>query len=140
VLTTHLLHPQLLAALAAAGHGSQVLIADGNYPFSTGAPASAERVFLNLVPGVVDAVTALSAVVSAVPVEAAFTMVPDDGTPVPIQQEFAGVLGGVAIETLARYPFYEQARSADTAVLVATGEQRVYANVLLRIGVRTIDS
>ena len=30
------LHPQLLAALAGAGHGSQVLIADANYPASTG--------------------------------------------------------------------------------------------------------
>jgi L-fucose mutarotase/ribose pyranase (RbsD/FucU family) len=36
VLRTRLLHPEILAALAGAGHGSRVLIADGNYPFSTG--------------------------------------------------------------------------------------------------------
>jgi L-fucose mutarotase len=32
VLTTRLLHPQILAALGEAGHGATVLIADGNYP------------------------------------------------------------------------------------------------------------
>lgn len=31
-----LTHPEILEALASAGHGSQVLIADGNYPFATG--------------------------------------------------------------------------------------------------------
>ncbi len=30
----------ILAALAGTGHGSQVLIADGNYPFTTGALAT----------------------------------------------------------------------------------------------------
>ena len=46
-----LTHPQILAALASAGHGSKVLIADGNYPFSTGSNPAATHVYLNLTRG-----------------------------------------------------------------------------------------
>jgi L-fucose mutarotase len=45
MLQYKLIHPQILAALAAAGHGSTVLIADGNYPFSTAANPQAHRSF-----------------------------------------------------------------------------------------------
>lgn len=39
----------------AAGHGSQILIADANFPVSTATPATAARVYLNLRPGQVSA-------------------------------------------------------------------------------------
>ena len=136
MLTTTLLHPHLLAALAAAGHGSYVLIADGNYPFSTRANPGAERVYLNLTPGVLDVPTVLAAVLSAVPVEAAFGMVPDDGSTPPIQADLQAMLGDVTIETMSRYPFYDLARDPDTALVIATAERRIFANVMLRIGVR----
>ena len=35
MLRSPLIHPQLLAALGAAGHGARVLIADANYSHST---------------------------------------------------------------------------------------------------------
>ena len=35
MLTSVLIHPPLLAALANCGHGSQILIADGNFPYAT---------------------------------------------------------------------------------------------------------
>ena len=35
MLKTRLLHPGILEALGEAGHGAQVLIADGNYPLRT---------------------------------------------------------------------------------------------------------
>ena len=35
MLKTKLTHPGILATLGCTGHGSMVLIADGNYPFST---------------------------------------------------------------------------------------------------------
>ena len=47
MLKTTLLHPDILRSLASAGHGSKVLIADGNYPFTTGSNPSADIVFLN---------------------------------------------------------------------------------------------
>jgi L-fucose mutarotase len=137
MLTTRLLHPQILAALASAGHGSQVLIADGNYPFSTGSNPAAARVFLNLSPGVVDAPTVLAAVASAVPIEAAAVMVPPDGSTPGIFPEFGAVLGpGLRLDPLSRSDFYAAGRGRDVALVVATAERRVYANLLLTIGVR----
>ena len=38
MLYSTLTHPNILRALAAAGHGSQILIADGNYPLATQTP------------------------------------------------------------------------------------------------------
>ena len=35
MLDLPLIHPDILRVLGRAGHGSQVLIADGNYPFRT---------------------------------------------------------------------------------------------------------
>jgi L-fucose mutarotase len=51
MLRTQLIHPQILGALAEAGHGSQVLISDGNFPHVTATPPGARRVYLNLSPG-----------------------------------------------------------------------------------------
>jgi len=36
---------------------------------------------------------------------------------------------------LGRHEFYEEAKSIDTALVIATGEQRVFANILLVLGV-----
>ena len=61
MLKTELIHPEILAALGAAGHGSTVLIADGNYPASTSMGPRAKRVSLNLSPGVVNCADVLRA-------------------------------------------------------------------------------
>ncbi len=136
MLSTRLLHPEILAALGSAGHGSRVLIADGNYPFSTGSHPSARRVYLNLRPGMVSVPDVLEALVAVVPVESALVMVPSDGPEPEILTEFRRLLpAGVPLEKKWRLNFYEEAKSPDTALVIATGEQRVYANVLLVIGV-----
>jgi len=140
VLTTHLLHPQILGALGAAGHGSRILVADGNYPFSTGSPPGAARVYLNLVPGVVDAVTVTAALAATVPVEAAVTMRPDTEDEPAIVADFRSTLpAGTPMSTLDRPDFYQAARGVDVALVVATAEQRLYGNLLITIGVRAPD-
>lgn len=48
-----LIHPPLLAALGASGHGARVLIADANYSHSANAYPGAAPVHLNLPPGLV---------------------------------------------------------------------------------------
>jgi len=53
VLRYRLTHPEILAALASAGHGSTVLLADGHYPAATAAGPHAITVALNLAPGTV---------------------------------------------------------------------------------------
>jgi len=135
MLRYRLIHPQILHALGTAGHGSTVLIADGNYPFTTGSAPAAQRVFLNLAPGLVSVPDVLRALVDAMPVEAAHVMMPDEGPEPPIFAEFRTLLPAVALQSLGRFPFYEAARQPNCALVIATGEQRIYANLLLTIGV-----
>ena len=47
-----LLHPEILHAIARAGHHGRILLADGNYPASTTLGPNATLVSLNLSPGV----------------------------------------------------------------------------------------
>lgn len=135
MLKYKLLHPEILAALGGAGHGSQVLIADGNYPFSTGTNPAARRVYLNLAPDLLSATDVLAVLADAIPVEAAHVMVPDNGPEPAIFSEFRALLPGITFETIGRFPFYEAARSPNLALVIATGERRIYANILLTIGV-----
>ncbi|MBC7236780.1 MAG: RbsD or FucU transport [Chloroflexi bacterium] len=136
MLKHKLTHPQILAALGQAGHGSKVLIADGNYPFSTGSNPDAEHVYLNLTRGFAPVDQVLEVLVEAVPIEAAFVMMPDDGREPPIFARFREVLGeGIPLQPLGRFAFYDAARSCDVALVIATGEQRIYANILLTVGV-----
>lgn len=135
MLRYNLLHPQILAALGSAGHGSQVLIADSNYPFSTGAYQHAERVYLNLAPGLIAVPDVLRVLAGAIPIEAAHAITPDTGPEPPIFGEYRKILPDIELRTLGRYPFYEAALSPNTALVIATGEQRTWACILLTIGV-----
>ena len=134
MLKTQLLHPEILAALGGAGHGSKVLIADGNFPFGTGANSEAKRVYLNLAPGLLTVTDVLRVLVEAMPIEAAEVMQPPAGEP-PIFVEFRALLPNMELKKLGRFEFYGTAREKDTALVIATGEQRIYANILLTIGV-----
>lgn len=136
MLKSSLLHPEILRALAGAGHGAQVLIADGNYPFSTMSPASAAHVYLNLAPGLISATDVLKVVASAIPIEAAHVMEPADKSTPPIFTEFQELLPyGLGLAPLERFEFYAAASRPSVCLVVATGEQRIYANILLTIGV-----
>jgi L-fucose mutarotase len=136
MLKTKLIHPEILSALAKAGHGSQVLIADGNYPVATATNPLAARVYLNLAPGLVSATDVLRVLVEAIPIEGAAVMEPKSGRAPAILREFRSLLPkGTPIESVTRVIFYEAARREDTALVIATGEQRLFANILLTIGV-----
>ena len=141
MLKSRLIHPELAGALAAAGHGAKVLLADGNYPLSTRTPPDAARVYLNLAPGVVSVTQALEVLLTAIPVEAAEVMVPADGPEPAVFGEFRRLLGAAGrggapdLAPLEREAFYAAASAPDVAVAVATGEGRLYANLLLTIGV-----
>jgi len=87
MLKHELLHPKILEVIARAGHSSQVLIADGNYPASTTLGPKAELVSLNLSPGVVNCTQVLAALLSAVPVERINTMQPETTGPYAMQEE-----------------------------------------------------
>lgn len=136
MLKYQLLHPEILAALGGAGHGSKVLIADGNYPFATRASTSARRVYLNLAPGLVTVTDVLRVLVGAIPIEAVEVMMPESGEEPTIYKDFRAILPDtLTLKKLGRFEFYNAARQPDTALVIATGEQRIYANLLLTIGV-----
>jgi len=136
MLKYKLTHPQILQALGSAGHGSRVLIADGNYPFSTGSNGDAVHVYLNLTRGSAPVDEVLRVLVDAIPIEAAHVMMPADGREAPIFDSFREILPeGVGLQPLGRFAFYDAARGCDVALVIATGEQRIYANILLTIGV-----
>lgn len=135
MLNSALIHPQILAALAAAGHGSTVLIADANYAHSTGTRVGAPIVHLNLSPGTVTVDQVLTAIVATTPVERATVMAPDDGSNSPVQQRYSQLIGdGVVIDVAPRAEFKAACRGDDLALTVATGDDRYYTNVLLTIG------
>ena len=136
MLKTRLLHPEILAALAASGHFSQVLVADGNFPVAGNRGPNARVVHLNLTPGTIDAITVLDALLEAVPVQAATVMEPPANFTPPIHKLYRQKLGKRIIWTqMERWAFYEKIASPRTTLMIATGEQRRFANLLLEIGV-----
>jgi len=135
MLKYRLLQPDILRALAEGGHGGTVLIADGNYPLATGSRDGARRVYLNLAPDMLRVTEILEVLVDAVPFEAAQVMQPDGGAEPAIFAEFRELLPGLALQPLERFAFYDAARGPNLTLAIATGERRLYANLLLTIGV-----
>ncbi len=131
------LGPDLLAILRAMGHADEIVIADANFP----AAANAKR--LIRADGI-SATRLARAIAAIMPIDdfvpnAAFRMAvtgkPDEVP--PIIGEFASILADAgykgAIEPIERFAFYERAREA--YAVVATGEDRLWANLILKKGV-----
>jgi L-fucose mutarotase len=135
MLRTNLIHPTILNSLGRMGHGSMVLIADGNFPFTTHSNPAATHVFLNLRPGLVNATDVLESLVTAIPIEAAHVMQPHDGSRPAIFDEFSALLPGMDLQPVERFAFYDLAKQSEVGLVIATGEARVYANLMLTIGV-----
>ena len=146
MLLSRLIHPQINAILAAAGHHSSILIADGNYPSSSKRGPRAELVSLNLMPGVVTCDQVLTAILSAVPIERVQTMQTEtegpyalDGDP-PVWDDYRRTISNagldLAIEPTEKWAFYDAVSTEDHVLTIQTADQQRYANILLSIGVR----
>ena len=141
-----LIHPQICEVLAQAGHHAKVLIADGNYPVSTKRGPNAEVVHLNLSPGVVSCNQVLRALVEAMPIQAANTMLVEESGPYriegdpPVWKEYRHTLKAagldLSLEALEKWAFYDAVCTPDHVLTIQTGDQQRYANILLTIGVR----
>ena len=132
-----LLGPDLLHILRSMGHGDEVAIVDANYPTQR----TAQR--LVRLDGVC-ATRALQAILSVLPLDEyvrhpVLTMqVVGDADAVPeIVAEFRRLVAAVdesaACGALERFPFYDRVKGA--FAVVATGERRLYGNILLTKGV-----
>ena len=136
MLKSSLIHPQILEALATSGHTGKVLISDGNYPVGTLANPQAKRVYLNLAPGKLTVTEVLDILLTAIPIEAAHAMRTADGSTPDIFADFENMLD-VTIQQLDPQAFYDLAFDKNMALVIATGEQRLYGNIILTIGVVT---
>ena len=146
MLKHQLIHPKITEILGRGGHHSRILIADGNYPASTKRGPNSEIVCLNLAPGIVSVSQVLRAILSAVPVDFVNTMgiPPDDsyaqkGEP-PVWNDYRSVLAemkcSVRLEPILKWDFYKQVESPDHILTIQTGDQALWANVLLTLGCR----
>jgi L-fucose mutarotase len=146
MLKHQLIHPKINEVLGCAGHHATILIADGNYPASTKKGPHAELVCLNLSPGVVTVAQVLRAVLSAVPVDQINTMgIPAEdpyaqqGEP-PVWNEYRKLLKlsrlKIKLQPILKWEFYEQVESRDHVLTIQTGDQALWANVLLTVGCR----
>jgi L-fucose mutarotase len=146
MLKHRLIHPKINEVLARAGHHGTILIADGNYPASSAIGPNAELVSLNLMPGVVTCRQVLHALLSAVPIEAANTMMYERTGPYaltddpPVWAEYRRELqmAGSELELtpIEKWDFYKAVATPDHVLTVQTGDQQRFANLLLTIGVR----
>jgi len=134
MLFTKCIHPQLLSALAKLGHGSWILLSDGGYPHLTASNPSAEKVFLNLTPGLLNVTQILEVLKETVPIEAAAVMTPPDGTMQPVFDEYKSVLPTTPFEYIQQFDFYERAKESKVGLLIASGDMRNYANLLIKVG------
>lgn len=136
MLKTKLLHPEILSILGSNGHGSKILIADGNFPFSTCPPPSAQKVYLNFAPGMLGVIDVLSVLKDYIPIESVIVMASPDESKQTIHSEFEEILGSnISMKKNKRFEFYEEVKSSDTCLVIATGETKRFANILLVMGV-----
>jgi L-fucose mutarotase len=123
----------------------KIVVADSRSPSTKKGP-HAEVVCLNLSPGVVTVAQALRAVLSAVPVDAIETMgIPADdpyaqaGDP-PVWNEYRKVIkeGGLKLKMnpILKWDFYKAVESPDHVLTIQTGDQALWANVLITMGAR----
>jgi L-fucose mutarotase len=78
----------------------------------------------------------LKVLLDAANFESAAVMVMETGQEAPIVTEFRSLLpAGTKLDLLGRQEFYQAVSSPKTTVIIATGEQRLYANLLLTVGV-----
>lgn len=146
MLRHRLIHGQINKVLGQAGHHATVLIADGNYPASTAMGPRAELVCLNLSPGVVTCTQVLEAVLSAVPVERANTMMYEKTGPYalsedpPVWSEYRDAIRQAGLklelEPIEKWAFYKAVETPSHVLTIQTGDQQRFANLLLTLGVQ----
>lgn len=146
MLKSKLIHPEISAIVARAGHSSRILIADGNYPASSAIGPGAQLVSLNLAPGMPTVAQVFEVLLSAVPIEAVNTMGMPEDDPFklpedpPVWNEYRTILSDakadIELKPIERWDFYDAVASRDHVLTIQTGDQALWANLLLTVGVR----
>ena len=146
MLKHQLIHPKINEILGRAGHHACILIADGNYPCSSTLGPNAELVSLNLSPGLPTCDQVLKALLTAIPIEAANTMMYQTEGPYaqtedpPVWEQFRDSFRqanlDVDLEPIEKFDFYPAVSTSDHVLTIQTADQHLFANLLLHVGVR----
>jgi L-fucose mutarotase len=146
MLLHQLIHPKINEVIGRAGHHGKILIADGNYPASSTMGPNAELVSLNLAPGIVSCTQVLQALVTAVPIEEANTMMYETSGPYALSEDppvwdqyrevFQQASLALELKPIEKWDFYEAVKTPDHVLTIQTADQQRFANLLLSIGVR----
>ena len=146
MLLHQLIHPKINEIVGRAGHHGKILIADGNYPASSTLGPNAELVSLNLSPGLVTCTQVLSALVTAIPIEEANTMMYETEGPYALSEDppawaqfrdvFKAANLSLELKRIEKWDFYEAVNTRDHVLTIQTADQQRFANLLLSIGVR----
>jgi len=134
-----ILSPELVKYLIEMGHGDEVVIADANFP----AHRIGQRVVRcdgHGVPAILDAILTLLPLDTYSDYQAGLMqVVPGDPTIPVIWDDYKISLdkhqSGVVIKEFERFAFYEQAEKA--YLIIQTGEEALYGNIILKKGVIT---
>ena len=133
-----LLNADLLHALRAMGHGDEIAVVDANFPAAT----MAKR--LIRLDGV-DALRAVAAILTLLPLDdfiehpaSRMQVVGDPKAVPPVCREFQKLVDRAAgkalpLAAIERHAFYERVKAC--YAVVATGETRLYGNLILTKGV-----
>lgn len=138
MISSPIIHPPILHALAAAGHRSTILIADAHYAAATAVGSRATVAYLNFTAGTPLTTEVIETLIKVVPIEKHTSMAAPDDTASAVQAQIRAILGGgMPHEEIARGDFYAMARSDDLALCIVTGDTRRFANAILTVGVNT---
>ncbi|MDO6738493.1 RbsD/FucU family protein [Wenyingzhuangia sp. 2_MG-2023] len=135
MLKTPIIHPTIMEVLARSGHFAQVVIADGNLPVAAMRGPNSTTVHLNFRPGLLDALTVLEGILEVCPIQGAIVMEKPAGANAEIHEGYKTLLGDVTWDVMERWSFYEKIREPATTLIIQTGEQRRFANLILTVGV-----
>lgn len=135
MLKTPVIHPTIMEVLARSGHFAQVVIADGNLPVGAMTGPNSTTVHLNFRPGLLDALTVLEGILEVCPVQGAIVMEKPTEANAEIHDAYKRLLGDVTWDAMERWAFYDKIREPATTLIIQTGEQRRFANLILTVGV-----
>ena len=129
-----ILSPELLKVLCEMGHGDEIVIGDANFPSETYGKRVIRADGLS-------GTDLLDAILTMIPLDAYavnFMLMdtnPGDETPT-IWDEYKKIASrdpNLQIQMLERFEFYNRATKA--YAVIASGEEKIYANIILKKGV-----
>lgn len=130
-----IISPELMKMLMEMGHGDEIVLADGNYPSASAGPPVI-RADGHGIPELLTSIFKFFPLDTYVDNNVVF-MEPGKGENPPIWRKYEEIMQKskekYSIEKLERFKFYN--RASHSYCIIASSEQALYANIILKKGV-----